>query len=52
MEERVDTLRRRIALHRRYLREGVDSTLAEEYLRQLRDDEAELASIEAGERRS
>jgi hypothetical protein len=52
MEERADMLRRRIALYRRYLREGVDATLALEYVRQLGDDEAELAAIESGERRS
>jgi len=42
-------LRRRIALYRRYLREGVDAALAGEYLRQIRDDEAELATIESTE---
>ena len=45
-------LRRRIALYRRYLREGVDATLALEYVGQIRDDEAELAAIESAERRS
>ena len=45
-------LRRRIALYRRYLREGVDATLVGEYVRQLAEDEAELAAIEAAERRS
>ena len=49
MKERAEILRRRIALYRRYLREGVDATLAGEYLRQIRDDEAELATIESGE---
>ena len=52
MEERADMLRRRIALYRRYLREGVDATLVGEYVRQLGEDEAELAAIEAAERRS
>jgi len=52
MKERAQILRRRIALYRRYLREGVDAALAGEYLRQIRDDEAELAAIESGERRS
>jgi hypothetical protein len=52
MEERADMLRRRIALYRRYLREGVDATLAGEYVRQIREDEAELAAIESAERRS
>jgi hypothetical protein len=52
MEERADMLRRRIALYRRYLREGVDAALAGEYVHQIREDEAELATIESGERRS
>ena len=50
MEERVDILRRRIALYRRYLREGVDAALVAEYAWRLAKDEAELAAIEAGER--
>jgi len=52
MEERADVLRRRIALYRRYLREGVDAALVGEYVRQLWEDEAELAAIESAERRS
>ena len=51
MRERVEFLRRRIELYRRYLREGVDIELAIEYLRQLSEDEAELAAIESGKRR-
>jgi hypothetical protein len=51
MEPRSEFLRRRIELYRRYLREGVDISLASEYLRQLSEDEAELAAIEAGQRR-
>lgn len=47
MEDRAEILRRRIALYRRYLREGVNTALAAEYLRQIADDEAELAEIEA-----
>ena len=47
MKERAEMLRRRTALYRRYLREGVDAALAGEYLRQIRDDEAELATIES-----
>jgi len=50
MEERADMLRRRIALYRRYLREGVDVALAGEYLRQLAEDETELTEIESGKR--
>jgi hypothetical protein len=45
-------LRRRIALYRRYLREGVDAALALEYVAQIRDDEAELAAIGPAGRRS
>ena len=40
-------LRQRIALYRHYLRVGVDAALAVEYLRQIAEDEAELAAIEA-----
>jgi hypothetical protein len=50
-EERTGLLRRRIALYRRYLREGVEGALALEYLRQIAEDEAELSQIEPGERR-
>ena len=52
MEERADVLRRRIALYRRYLREGVDAALVGEYVQQLWEDEVELAAIESAERRS
>ena len=45
-------LRHRIALYRRYLSEGVDAALAVEYLRQIAEDEADLAAIEAGKARS
>ena len=47
----MERLRRRIALYWRYLREGVDGGLAAEYLRRIAEDEAELARLEAGERR-
>jgi hypothetical protein len=46
MEQRAETLRRRIALYRRYLAEGVDADLARQYLDHLAMDEAELAGIE------
>jgi len=46
METRAETLRRQIDLYRRYLREGVELRLAEEYLRRLKYDRAELAEIE------
>ena len=52
MEERADVLRRRIALYRRYLREGVDAAIVGEYVQQLGEDEVELAAIEFAERRS
>jgi hypothetical protein len=50
-EERAELLRRRIALYRRYLRDGVEGALALEYLRQIAEDETELNQIEPGERR-
>jgi hypothetical protein len=50
-EDRAEALRRRIALYRGYLREGVEGALALEYLRQIAEDEAELNRIEPGERR-
>jgi hypothetical protein len=48
MEERADTLRRRIALYRRYLAEGVDADLARTYLSELAEAEAELWEIARG----
>jgi hypothetical protein len=51
MENRAELLRRRIALYRRYLREGVDAALAETYLREIRDAEAELGELTPRERR-
>ena len=49
-EDRAELLGRRIALYRRYLREGVEGALALEYLRQIAEDEAELNRIDPGER--
>jgi len=47
METRADYLRRRIALYRRYLREGVDdAAMVAEYLRQIVEDEADQAEID------
>jgi len=46
VEKFAENLRRRVALYRRYLREGVDAELASEYLRTIREDEAMLAQIE------
>lgn len=51
MEDRTETLRRRISLYRRYLSEGVDAGLAERYLREIVEAEAELAKLEGGKRR-
>ena len=45
-EDRAELLGRRIALYRRYLREGVEGALALEYLRQIAEDEAELNRID------
>jgi hypothetical protein len=50
-QDRAELLRRRIALYRRYLREGVEGALALEYLRQIAEDEAELKRIERARRR-
>ena len=48
-KDRAELLRRRIALYRRYLRDGVEGALALEYLRQITEDGAELNHIEARE---
>jgi hypothetical protein len=45
MEEHTENLRRKIELYRRYLREGVDVSLAREYLREIAKAEAELERI-------
>jgi hypothetical protein len=50
MSEPADTLRRRIALYRNYLAEGVDADLARQYLRDITHMEAELAQMEKDER--
>lgn len=44
--ETAETLRRRIALYREYLKDGVESGLAAEYLKSMVADEAALAQIE------
>ncbi len=46
MTERAELLRRRIALYRRYLTEGVDVDLARQYLNDITEAEAELEAIE------
>ena len=43
--ERIEILRARIALCRRYLREGVDSQIATAYLWLIRQNEIELAAL-------
>lgn len=50
MEDRAETLRRRIALYRRYLEEGVSADLASQYLRQIMAAKLELEGI-TGEKR-
>jgi hypothetical protein len=45
--ERVDLLKARIAIYRRYLREGADGDMARTYLWLIRADEIELATIAA-----
>jgi hypothetical protein len=46
MTERAQTLRRRIALYRRYLAEGIAADLARQYLNDISVVEAELVEIE------
>jgi hypothetical protein len=46
MTNEAEMLRRRIALYRRYLQDGVDGELAAEYLKTIAADEAALAKIE------
>ncbi|GEM_PF-5514856 len=41
----ADALRRRIALYRSYLREGVNATLAKQYLKEIAAAEAALAKL-------
>ena len=43
--ERIEFLKARIALYRRYLREGVDSDMARAYLWLIGRDEIELTTI-------
>jgi hypothetical protein len=43
--ERVELLRARIALYRRYLREGADGDIATAYLWLIRKDEIELTAL-------
>jgi len=43
---RAEQLRRKIALYRQYLREGVDSERAATYLREIKQMEAKLDEIE------
>ena len=49
-QDRVEFLRQRIALYRRYLHDGVMSELAREYLRQIAEDQAELDRVGAPDR--
>jgi len=45
MDERAETLCRRIELYRRYLGQGVDAVLAADYLRETVEAEAALAEL-------
>ena len=45
MNEPIELFRRRIALYRKYLAEGVDAALAQEYLHEIARAEAELVNI-------
>lgn len=51
MDETAERLRRRIALYRRYLREGVEGELAAEYLKTIAADEAALVALKRGKER-
>jgi hypothetical protein len=52
VNDTAEALRRRIALYRQYLKEGVSGELAGEYLKTIIADEATLAEIERkGQRR-
>jgi len=52
VNRRVEELRRRIELYRRYLREGTEARLAQDYLDQIKRDRQELAEIEARDKLS
>ena len=51
MEDRAETLRRRIALFRRYLEEGADCELAGHYLREIMMAGRELERLSDDKRR-
>jgi len=46
MDEHIETLRKRIALYRRRLAEGVEMKLARVYLTDIASMEAELAKLD------
>jgi hypothetical protein len=46
--DRAEFLRQLIAVYRGYMRQGVTSDEAAMYLRQIKEDEAELETIAAG----
>lgn len=48
MDEKAEFLQRRLALLRNYLRQGVDATLAQDYLRQIREDQIALDALYKG----
>jgi hypothetical protein len=50
--ERIELLRARIALYRRYLREGAEGDMASAYLWLIRRDEIEVAAIVASDKLS
>jgi len=45
VDERTETLCRRIELYRTYLRQGVDAALAVDYLRQIAEAETALVEL-------
>jgi hypothetical protein len=50
--ERIELLRARIDLYRRYLREGAEGDMASAYLWLIRKDEIELAAIFSSDKMS
>lgn len=48
----ADVLRRRIALYRNYLREGVSANLAKQYLKEIAAAEAALAKLTEDQKNS
>lgn len=48
--DRIELLKARITLYRRYLSEGVDGDMARAYLWLIRKDETEIAAISSSDK--